>query len=214
MASSFSWHLFEQAPVIGILRGFGPDQVEPLVAAARRGGLTTVEVTMNTPGAPAQIAALAAAFGDDLNVGAGTVCTPDDLSMARAAGAQFIVTPVCVPEVIRTAADAGLVVAAGALTPTEIHQAHAAGAHLIKVFPAGAVGPGYVRAVLGPLDHLRLVPTGGVNAETIAAYHAAGAFAYGVGGSVFTRERVDAGDWPAIEAEVRRLLQTLQEARQ
>ena len=213
MKNDFSWDRFEDLPVVGILRGFAPEAVEQIVAASQRGGLRNIEITMNTPGAAGQIKQVRELAGDAMNVGAGTVCTLDDLDVAAAAGASFIVTPVLVPDVVREAKRRELVVIPGAFTPTEIHQAANLGADLVKVFPVDQLGPNYIKNILAPLPHLRLVPTGGVSVETLPAFRAAGAAGFGVGSPLFAKPRVDAGDWVWIEEQARRFVEAWQSSK-
>ncbi|HEX2948696.1 MAG TPA: bifunctional 4-hydroxy-2-oxoglutarate aldolase/2-dehydro-3-deoxy-phosphogluconate aldolase, partial [Armatimonadota bacterium] len=137
MNGLFNWDAFTTVPLVGIVRGFSADTACELARAAQRGGLTTLEITMNTPGAADIIAMLRDDdLGDTLNIGAGTVCSLDDLTRARKAGAEFIVTPVMIPDVIQACKDAGLPIFPGAYTPTEIYQAWSLGADIVKIFPA------------------------------------------------------------------------------
>ena len=202
--AGFSWDLFGELPVIGILRGFGAAEVEALVAAAARGGLKNLEITMDTPDAPALIRLARRLAGGAMNVGAGTVLVPEDLRAALDAGAMFIVTPVVVPEVIARCRQERVPVIPGAFSPTEIHTAWRLGADLVKVFPADQLGPAYIRNVKAPLPNVRLVPTGGVTVETIAEYRRAGADGFGVGSPLFAKEKVAGRDWTWVEAQARR----------
>lgn len=199
--TNFSWDLFRELPVIGILRGFGAAEVEALVPAAARGGLRNVEITMDSPDAAELIRLARRLAGEALNVGAGTVLGVEELSAALAAGAGFIVTPAVVPEVIAGCRAQGVPVIPGAFTPTEIHTAWRLGADLVKVFPADQLGPAYIRNVKAPLPQVRLVPTGGVTVETIAAYKRAGADGFGVGSPLFAKEKVAVRDWDWVEAQ-------------
>lgn len=163
--------------------------IEAVLAACRAvldGGLRLLEITLTTPGALDIMSALA---GDSRAiVGAGTVLAPDDVSAVARAGARFVLSPVFDPAVVDAAKAEGLLSVPGAATPGEILAAHRHGAALVKVFPAGALGgPDYLRAVRGPLPRVRLVPTSGPSAETIAEYMAAGAVAVGVGREIFPR---------------------------
>jgi 2-dehydro-3-deoxyphosphogluconate aldolase/(4S)-4-hydroxy-2-oxoglutarate aldolase len=203
-STSFSWERFRELPVIGILRGFSSGAVRELVRAARRGGLRAIEVTMNSPGAPDLIRIAAEEARGAMDVGAGTVLTLAGLEAALAAGAGFIVTPVVAPAVIEACRERGVPVIAGAFTPTEIHHAWSLGADLVKVFPAGRLGPGYLRDIKGPLPEVKLAPAGGITLESLPAYRRAGADAAGVGGPLFAPARVAAGDWKWIEEEARR----------
>lgn len=195
MPESFDWDRFHHVPIVGILRGFASNHIEPMIAACHQGGLVNVEVTMNTPDAAEQIQCLTSAFGSDVNIGAGTVRTVEDLERARGAGATFIVTPAVVPEVIVACKAAGLPVFAGALTPSEVWQAWELGASLVKVFPADAFGPTYIQSLKGPFDEIPLMPTGGIACESVAPFRQAGAAALGVGGPLFSKSHAAAGDW-------------------
>jgi 2-dehydro-3-deoxyphosphogluconate aldolase/(4S)-4-hydroxy-2-oxoglutarate aldolase len=137
--------------------------MEKIAALFFENGFTTLEVTMNSPGAADMIRKLSTDYEDRLNIGAGTVCTIADLNEALAAGASFIVTPVLVEEVIIAAVERNVPIFPGAYTPSEIYRAWSLGASMIKVFPATKLGPEYIKDVLAPLPQIRLLPTGGVN---------------------------------------------------
>jgi 2-dehydro-3-deoxyphosphogluconate aldolase/(4S)-4-hydroxy-2-oxoglutarate aldolase len=209
MRADFSIRLFHQAPIVGILRGLAADKIRPVVAAAGEGGLTNLEITMNTAGAAAQIRAARQVGGKDMNIGAGTVTTLALLDAALKSGASFIVTPIVVPHVIQRCVVLGVPVFPGALTPTEIAQAWDMGATMVKIFPADAFGPQYLRSLKGPLPQVRLMPTGGVDRKTLAAYAQAGADAYGIGTPLFRPERMAANDWPWLRKECAAFVSTL-----
>ncbi len=195
--------LFQRRPLVGILRGFRRKQIEPIVKACLAGGLTNLEITMNTEGAGDQIrAAIDAALGR-MNIGAGTVTTDQRLTLAVEAGASFIVTPAVIPGVIERCRELELPVIPGAFTPTEVWQAWEAGAAMVKLFPAGLGGPDYVRSLKGPLPEIKLMATGGVSLDTFEEYLKAGAEGFGLGGPLFKRERIDAGDWEWLTGQVR-----------
>ena len=203
-AHEFSWERFYQLPVVGILRGFEAEVVKELVGASLRGGLKNIEVTMNTPGAEGLIGLTKELAAGEMHVGAGTVCSPEDLERALAAGAQFIVTPVLVPEVVTTCRERGVPVFPGAFTPTEIYTAWKLGADVVKVFPARFAGPTYIKEVRAPLEQIKLMPTGGVTVETLAEFVHAGAVAFGVGSPLFAPAKVKARDWRWVEEQARR----------
>ena len=207
MGRDFSWQQFEALPIVGILRGFEVPVVRSLVEAVARGGLRCVEVTMNSPAAAEAIAAAIEAGGDEVQVGAGTVCTLEDLERALGAGASFIVTPIVSPEVISACRERDVPVMAGALTPTEIYAAWSQGADMVKVFPANQFGPGYLKDLRGPLSEIRLMPTGGVDASTLGDFHSAGASAFGVGGALFGSTATDTGSWGQAEEGARSLVE-------
>lgn len=169
---------------IAIGRRVPPDRAPTIGAALAEGGIVAVELTLNEPELEAlrAIEALTAA-ADALGVlvGAGTVLSVAAARRAVDAGARFIVMPVTDPEVIAWCAAHGVASFPGALTPSEIHAAWNAGASAVKLFPAVTVGPGYIEQLRGPLPHVPLIPTGGVSAQTISSWMAAGAVAVGMG---------------------------------
>ena len=150
---------------------------ETLVAA----GVRTLELTVGAPAAPKAVAAVVAAVGDRVPVGAGTVLDPDAARQVAALGAEFCVSPHFDPAVVEAALAAGLVPLPGTFTPSEIAAARAAGAPMVKLFPAGPVGPGYLKALLGPFPDLAAIPTGGIAVEEVPRWLAAGAVAVGLG---------------------------------
>ena len=196
----FSWERFNQVPIVGIIRNMGREHLETLVGIYAEAGLTTLEVTMNTPGAADIISGLVQRFGHQLNIGAGTVCSPEDLDKALQAGAQFIVTPILEQDVIRSCVAAGIPVFPGAFSPTEIYQAWKLGAPLVKVFPAAKLGPGYIREVLAPLNQIRLLPTGGITLDNFADFLRAGAQGVGIGSGLFPAHLVQGDRWDEYRA--------------
>lgn len=195
-------HLSE-VPIIGIIRGAETGVVESAAAAAVKGGLRCLEITLNRPEACEQIAALRKKFGDTIEIGAGTVLDAPSAQKALDAGAEFIVTPALLPEVIAFCRGRKVPVFPGAMTPTEILSAHLMGATMVKVFPASVLGPAYVRSLRGPFPTIPLLPTGGVSAESAADYLAAGANALGVGGELFVKQWMAKAEWDRIEAKAR-----------
>jgi 2-dehydro-3-deoxyphosphogluconate aldolase/(4S)-4-hydroxy-2-oxoglutarate aldolase len=195
MIQAFDADLFKRLPVVGILRFFSAPEVERLVPAVMDGGLTTIEVTMNTKGASDLIRRVREIGKGRLNVGAGTVTTPAALEEALSAGASFIVTPAVLPDVIQACVQRRVPVLPGALTPTEVLTAWRLGATMVKIFPADQVGPGHVKALKAPFPEIPMMPTGGVTVETLPAFRKAGADAVGVGGPLFDAKQVAAGNW-------------------
>lgn len=178
--------------------------------AAVQGGVRVVEFTLTTPGAHELIREFSKRTGltgvdglDHLVVGAGTVLTVAQAREAVEAGARFLVSPVADPDVIAAARDLGVAMMPGIHTPTEMLMAHRAGAPLLKLFPAPARGPVYLRSALAPLPFLRVVPTNGVDERNIADWLRAGAWAVGLVGPLFTAEDLEHGNFAAIEARAR-----------
>ncbi|MDP2758481.1 MAG: bifunctional 4-hydroxy-2-oxoglutarate aldolase/2-dehydro-3-deoxy-phosphogluconate aldolase [Desulfurivibrionaceae bacterium] len=175
-----------KVPVIGILRGVEGDFFGEVMQISFAAGLTAMEVTMNTPNAGEIVAEYRSAVPDGKLLGMGTIRNLEEARRGVGAGAMFLVTPNTDTKVIEYAKKEGVPIVAGALTPTEVYSAWAAGADLIKVFPCGAMGgPQYIKDLLGPFDYLRLVAVGGVSLTNLTEYFTAGAAAVGVSTSLF-----------------------------
>lgn len=206
MTGLFDWKRFQQLPLVGILRGFDVAASQQAVRAAVAGGLTTVEVTLNSPAAATQIEQLRAEFGDRVNVGAGTVCTVDDAHLAIQSGATFIVTPIVDGDVIQVCRDADVPAFVGAMTPSEVFQAWKLGAAIVKIFPADSLGPAHLRSLRGPLPQIPLMPTGGVTVESLKSFHDAGAIAFGIGSPLFSAQRIADQDWSWVQQQAQRFV--------
>lgn len=190
-----------------ILRTTRGEAARPAMEAAIRGGFRICELTMTVPGACGLIRELAA--DEEIVVGAGTVLTVEEARRAVDAGARFLVSPVTDEEVIAEAKRLGVAMMPGTHTPTEMLRAHRAGAPLQKLFPAPGIGPAYVKACLGPMPFLRLVPTSGVDATNARAYLDAGAFAVGFVAPLFDPDDLEHGRFEAIEKRARALLEAV-----
>ena len=169
--------------LIAIVRGARPEDFPAIVSALYEGGVTMIEVTMNSLEPLALLRSASSFWGDRILLGAGTVMDADAARAAVDAGARFILSPHLDPSVVAATLAAGAVSIPGAFTPTEIVTAHRLGAHIVKVFPASA-GPSYFKDLRGPLPHIPLMPTGGVNLSNIGLFALAGAVAFGVGSSL------------------------------
>lgn len=178
----------ETGKIVAILRGDFSGREEELVAAMVEGGLTAVEVTLNSRDVFDAINRLAKRFGSEIAVGGGTVLTPNEVVRAADAGAQFIVSPNRDVAVIEQTKKLGLVSLPGCFTPSEVVEAINAGADAAKLFPANSLGPAFVKALRGPLPNIRTVPTGGVTAELARDYFAAGAWAIGAGSELIGKD--------------------------
>jgi len=167
-----------------------------------------IEITMTVPGAIDIIAELSARYAGQLIVGGGTVLEAATCESALRAGAGFIVSPSFDAAVIHTANDHNTVCIAGALTATEIVAARQAGADMVKVFPCGLVGgPRYIRALKGPLPHIQLIPSSGVNLETAAEFLESGSTAVAVGEPIFQKRALEAGDFEVIGKNTTRFIE-------
>lgn len=203
-----------EVPVIGILRGVEGDFFGEVMQISFAAGLTAMEVTMNTPGAEKIVAEYRPAVPSGKLLGMGTIRNLDEARRAVAAGAMFLVTPNLDLGVIEYAKSEGIPIVAGALTPTEVYAAWAAGADLVKVFPCGAMGgPQYIKDLLGPFDHLRLAAVGGVSSANLAEYFAAGAAAVGVFTSLFGAKALREKDLAQIWQNVKNFIEHCREAK-
>lgn len=196
---------FRRSGVMAILRGVPDNQLLLMVEALMRGGIRLIEVSLTTQGAHKQIEGVARSLGDEAFIGAGTVTTAEAANASLAAGACFLVTPHLVPEVNAVGRKHGVEVFGGALTPTEIATSREQGNTFVKVFPAGQLGPGYLKALLGPYPDAELVPVGGVSLESAEAFIRAGAAGLGVGGALTASgTRFDAGQVTRTAIELKR----------
>ena len=200
--------------IIPIIRADSADAVVPVAEALLQAGLPVVEITLTVPNAIDAIGAVAKRFSGRLLLGAGTVTDAVMCQRAVDAGAEFIVTPCVVPDVIEAAHRAEVAVLPGALTPTEVFEAHRLGGDMVKVFPVQSVGgAAYLRALRGPFPNIPLVPTGGVTLDNITEMFKAGAAAVGVGSELISKDALDRHDYAAIAARAKTFLAAVRESR-
>lgn len=211
MKKTFSWEAFERAPIVSIFRNLRSEDLIRVASCFQEAGISTMEITMNSENSRSDISRLVKEFGEELNIGAGTVCDLNGMHEALEAGAQFIVTPISDIDVINYCVAQKIPVFPGAFTPTEIYKTWQMGATMVKVFPAGSMGPSYIKDVLGPLDDILLMPTGGVDASNIAAYFQAGAKAVGVGTALVPKEFLKHKDWEGLTHHLVSFLEAYQE---
>jgi 2-dehydro-3-deoxyphosphogluconate aldolase/(4S)-4-hydroxy-2-oxoglutarate aldolase len=200
--------------IIPVIRADSAQMASRAITAIQNGGISVIEVTMTVPGAISVIEVMTDLLGDQAIVGAGTVRDKKTAQDCISAGARFIVCPVLELGVIECCVRMGVAVMPGALTPTEVFGAWTAGADLVKVFPAGAVGgASYIKALRAPLPEVLLVPTGGVSLETAADFIRAGAAALGVGTDLVDIEVLKNGQDHLISDRARQFAQIVREAR-
>jgi 2-dehydro-3-deoxyphosphogluconate aldolase/(4S)-4-hydroxy-2-oxoglutarate aldolase len=196
---SVALSVLREVGIIPVIRADSAEAAQAVVEALVDAGLAVAEITMTVPGAMEVISYVARHFGDKVLVGAGTVTDADTARRAADAGAEFIVTPCLVPEVIDAARRAEIAVLPGALTPTEVLEAFRLGGDMIKVFPAQNLGgASYLRALRGPFPQIPLVPTGGVTLDNMREMFDAGAAAVGVGSELIPKEALARRDYAAI----------------
>ena len=196
--SGFSWERFEKMPIVGIVRGIGIEDFKQILPVFVKAGLTTIEVTMNTPNAGTLIRYALKEYQNVLNVGAGTVCSLQDLNNALNDGAQFIVTPVINEEVISSCVSKKIPVFPGALTPSEIYKAWILGASIVKIYPAGHFGANYIKDVKAPLNKVRMMPTGGISTDNMQSFLDIGVDGFGIGSPLFDKNIIKLKDWEAL----------------
>lgn len=184
--------------LVAIIRANSGEQLVSVARALYDGGIDVIEVTFTVPNAVEVLAAVRKELGKKILLGAGTVLDPETARTAILAGAEFLVSPVVNLDVIKLATRYDKLIMPGAYTPTEILTAWEAGADVIKVFPAEIGGPPYLKAIKGPLPQVRLMPTGGVNLQTLESFIKAGACAVGLGSSLVEKDAVEKGDMARI----------------
>jgi len=196
--------------VIPVIRAESPEIALRAIDAIRAGGISVLEITMTVPGAIRVIEEAAARFGDDAIVGAGTVLDAETARACILAGARFVVSPALDLETISCCRGYNIPVMPGAMTPSEVVTAWKAGADLVKVFPANAVGgPSYIKSLKAPLPQIGLVPTGGVSLENAGDFIRAGAAAVGVGSDLVDTKALRAGDDKIITERARQFIETV-----
>ena len=200
--------------LVPVIRADSAEVALRITEALVEGGIRTIEITMTVPDALLAIRSVASRFGQEILLGAGTVTDRTMAVGALEAGAEFLVCPCLVPEVIASAQELGVAVLPGAMTPTEVFSAWSLGGDIVKVFPAShAGGAGYLKALKGPFPEIDLLPTGGVNLDTIAGFIEAGAVAVGVGGELVLKSAIAAGAFDRITVLARQFVEALERAR-
>lgn len=199
--------------VVAIVRMDDAAGLGQVAHAIKEGGVDVIEFTMTTPGALDIIAKCSAEFGSSVLLGAGTVLDTETARAAILAGARFLVAPTLNLDVIALAHRYDVAILPGVFTPTEMLTAWEAGADLLKVFPATALGPQYFKDVLAPLPYLRMVPTGGVSLENCGDFIKAGAVAVAVGSNLVDKKAVKEGRWADLTATARKFVDAVQAAR-
>lgn len=200
--------------VVPVVRTSSADSAIRSIEAIHRGGIRAAEITMTVPGAVRALEKVADQFGDTIVLGAGTVLDPETARICMLAGAQFFVTPSLNLATIEMAQRYSKPIMPGALTPTEVLTAWQAGADVVKVFPASAMGGAkYIKALKGPFPQIEMIPTGGVNLETAADFLKAGACAVAVGSELIDAQTIQEGRYQIFEERARKYLDVVRTAR-
>lgn len=203
----------EEAGIVAVIRLQEPGKLRAVVEAIAAGGIRALEVTMTVPGAVELIRELAPTLPPGFLLGAGTVLDTDTARRVIDAGAQFVVSPVFRVDTIRACHERGVPSMPGCFTPTEILDAWDAGADIVKVFPATALGPTFFKDVRGPLPQVKLMPTGGVTLDNAGDWIRAGAVAVGVGTALLDAKAIAAGDYATLRANAERIVRSVGAAR-
>lgn len=203
-----------ESGIVAILRAPQGQMLAETAEALLAGGVEAIEVTFTVPRAHEVLAQVAQRLGDRIVLGAGTVLDAETARVAILSGAEFIVGPTVNLDVIELCRRYDKLVFPGAFTPTEVLRAWEAGADIVKVFPSDCVGPGYLKALHGPLPQVRLMPTGGVTLQTAADFLRAGACALGIGGALVEPKALAERDFARIESLARQYVQIVRSVRQ
>ncbi len=205
--------VLQQSGIVAVMRSQHGDRLVDAAEALLAGGVTVMEVTFTVPRAHRVLEQVADRLGDNILLGAGTVLDAETARIALLSGADFVVSPTVNARVIELCRRYDKLVIPGALTPTEVVTAWEQGADVVKIFPSDSGGPAYLKALRGPLPQIRMMPTGGVNFETAAAFLHAGAFALGVGGALVDPQAVADGKFDTIQQRARQFVDVVRQAR-
>jgi 2-dehydro-3-deoxyphosphogluconate aldolase / (4S)-4-hydroxy-2-oxoglutarate aldolase len=203
----------EQLGVVAVIRMKDAAKLRAVVDALAEGGVRAVEITMTVPGAVSLIRALASSLPAEILLGAGTVTDAGTTRAVIDAGARFVVGPVLRAEVIAACHERDVAAAPGCFSPTEILDAHERGADIVKVFPATALGPQFIKDVRAPMPQLRLMPTGGVSLDNAGEWIRAGAIAVGAGSALLDARAIEEGRLDVITSNARRIVASVAAAR-
>ena len=184
--------------LLAVIRGPSAELTVQMVEALIKGGVLGIEITYSTPNAEEVVKTLSGKFGDTIVLGMGTLTKIEQAESAKNAGANFLVSPICEPTLVKSMVASGLLTMAGALTPTEVFQAYSLGTDVVKIFPGSLGGPAYVKALKGPFPYIPMMPTGGVSATNAADWFKAGVVAVGAGSELCPPDLAKAGKFDEI----------------
>lgn len=202
-----------ESGVIAVIRRIPEEAVEQVAHSLVEGGVTALEVTIDSPGALQVIGRLSKQVKDRAIVGAGTVIDGESARLAIEHGADFLFSPSLHENVIRTALRYGKIAVPGVMTPTEMITAIEWGADLVKIFPAAGLGVQYIKDIKAPFPHIPVIPTGGVSLENVASFFQAGVAAVGIGGNLLDRNAIAASDFAKITAVSKQYVEAIRQAR-
>jgi len=199
-----------QSKVIPVIRNATLDNIISIVQSLQKGGIEAIEVTAETPKFLEVLKKAKDNFEGEILVGVGTVLDPETARLAIMAGADFVVTPTYNPEVIKVCNRYGILTISGAFTPTEILSAYENGAKIIKVFPAGVIGPKYIKNIKGPLPHIPLMVTGGIDIDEVKSYLDIGCVAVGLGSGLVNTQKLNSSeDFAELKEKTKSLMEKI-----
>lgn len=210
---AFILEKLRESGVIAVVRRIPREQVEEVADSLVRGGITALEITVDSEDAFATIKRLSRRLQGRAVVGAGTVIDGEAAAAAIKSGADFLFSPSLHLDVIRAAARHGKISVPGVMTPTEMINAVEWGADLVKLFPAASLGPAYLQAVKAPFPHIPVIPTGGIDEGNAASFIRAGAAALGIGGTLLDRRTIAEGDYSQVERAAKTYVEIIRQAR-
>jgi len=199
--------------LLAVIRGPSAELTVKMVEALIAGGVLGIEITYSTPNAEQVVRTLSKMFGSRIVLGMGTLTKPEQTLSAKEAGANYLVSPVCEPVLVKSMVDSGLLTMAGALTPTEVLQAYNLGSDVVKIFPGSLGGPAYVKALKGPFPYIPMMPTGGVSASNVAEWFATGVVAVGAGSELCPPQLAKEGKFDEITRRAAEFVQVVKSAR-
>ncbi len=199
--------------LLAVIRGPSPELTVKMVEALVAGGVLGIEITYSTPNAEDVVRTLSKKFGGSIVLGMGTLTKPEQAPCAKEAGANFLVSPICEPGLVKGMVASGLVTMAGAFTPTEVFQAYSLGVDVVKIFPGSQGGPAYMKALKGPFPYIPMMPTGGVNAGNMAEWFAVGAVALGAGSELCPPQLAKDGKFDEITKRASEFVKVVKAAR-
>jgi 2-dehydro-3-deoxyphosphogluconate aldolase/(4S)-4-hydroxy-2-oxoglutarate aldolase len=199
--------------LLAVIRGPSAELTVKMVQALVDGGVLGIEITYSTPNAEEVVRTLSKMYGNRIVLGMGTLTKPEQTLSAKEAGANYLVSPVCEPNLVSSMVNSGLLTMAGALTPTEVLQAYNLGSDVIKIFPGSLGGPAYVKALKGPFPYIPMMPTGGVSAGNVAEWFATGVVAVGAGSELCPPQLAKEGKFDEISRRAAEFVQVVKTAR-
>jgi len=203
----------KKSGLLAVIRGPSKALTIKLVDALVAGGVIGIEITYSTPSAEEVVSQLKESYGEKILLGMGTLTTPEQTQTAKDVGANFLVSPVCEPGLVKAMANSGLIAMAGAFTPTEIFYAYQAGIDVVKIFPGSLTGPKYLKAIHEPFPYIDMMPTGGVSKDNLKDWFDAGAVAVGAGSALCPKTLVTEGKFDEITQRAAEFVEKLKIAR-